>query len=58
MAQLLKTDIKLLPLIFVGMLMFFTVFVKGIPIVTLINEKIGGDKFDPSGKAMSKELCS
>lgn len=55
MAQLLKTDIKLLPLIFVGMLMFFTVFVKGIPIVTLINEKIGGDKFDPSGKAIVVE---
>jgi hypothetical protein len=37
------------------MLMFFTVFVKGIPIITLINEKIGGDKFDPSGDAIVVE---
>jgi hypothetical protein len=49
------TDHQLFPLFFVGMLMFFTVFVKGIPIITLINEKIGGDKFDPSGDAIVVE---
>jgi hypothetical protein len=46
------TDQQLSPLLLAGMLMFFTVFVKGIPIITLINEKIGGDKFDPSGEAI------
>lgn len=49
------TDQQLFPLLFVGMLMFFTVFVKGIPIITLINAKIGGDKFDPSGDAIIVE---
>ena len=52
MKEFLKNDLKLLPLIFVGMLMFFTVFVKGVPVITLINEKIGGDKFHPSSKAI------
>jgi hypothetical protein len=49
------TDLQLSPLLLAGMLMFFTVFVKGIPLVTLINEKIGGDKFDPSGEAIVVE---
>lgn len=35
-----------------GMLVFFTVFVKGIPLVTVINEDIGGDKYEPSSKAI------
>ena len=35
-----------------GMLIFFTIFVKGIPLVTVINEDIGGDKYEPSSEAI------
>lgn len=35
-----------------GMLIFFTIFVKGIPLVTVVNEQIGGDKYEPSSKAI------
>jgi hypothetical protein len=34
------------------------VFVKGIPLISVINEEIGGDKFDPSSKAIVVEVCS
>jgi hypothetical protein len=34
------------------MLIFFTIFVKGIPLVTVVNEQIGGDKYEPSSEAI------
>ena len=29
---------------------------KGIPLISVINEEIGGDKFDPSSKAIVVEV--
>jgi hypothetical protein len=49
------TDRQLFPLLLIGMLMLFTVFVKAVPVITLINEKIGGDRFHPSGDAIVVE---
>jgi hypothetical protein len=55
MFKIPKSDITLFPLFFAGALLFFTVFVKGIPIITTINEKVGGDKYEPSGRAIVVE---
>lgn len=52
MGWLNESNTKILPILIIGFLLNFTIYVKAIPVILTINKEIGGSETDPSSEAI------